>query len=336
MTRNEQQMYSDVTSIRKSLKKIANALETNVPTTPKPKDIPGFEGTLDALDVLCDIKTITDEYATLNQSNEALIARHKNKLSSEFHNDLGTSNKELHDLKLHTDEGKSCDDDHVHNDYLNDLVTDMTKEQYVKFFLDMDFGFALSDTSAFKQHCYVLDYEECLDAIKSALHITGENDIVERIGSDIGIRVELDEPTSSNPDPAGYGKKDEYVHGCINDSDNDIRSAAYSYEASLDSETQYTSKKDCILDYVTNEFGITGARYTDIIKFAYYLGEHNAPKFDNGNRGYYSCAFNVRLGGHLIQGGKDQLVKGINKEGKERYFALSSVDSFTDYYKRIA
>jgi len=64
MTRNENQMYSDITSIRKSLEKIANALETNVPTTPKPKDIPGFEGTLDALDVLCDIKTITDDYAS--------------------------------------------------------------------------------------------------------------------------------------------------------------------------------------------------------------------------------------------------------------------------------
>ena len=52
MTKNEQQMYSDVTSIRESLKKIANALETNVPTTPKSKDMPGFEGTLDALDCL--------------------------------------------------------------------------------------------------------------------------------------------------------------------------------------------------------------------------------------------------------------------------------------------
>ena len=46
-------------------------------------------------------------------------------------------------------------------------------------------------------------------------------------------------------------------------------------------------------------------------------------------------AFNTRYGGHLIQGGKDFLVKGINKEGKERYFAHSSVDSFTNYYKTI-
>ena len=41
------------------------------------------------------------------------------------------------------------------------------------------------------------------------------------------------------------------------------------------------------------------------------------------------------MDGHLITGGKDQLVKGINKEGKERYFALSSVEQFTDYFKRL-
>ena len=277
------------------LLRIAVALEkNNVPTTPKPKDIPGFEGTLDALDVLCDIKTITDEYA---------------------------SNKELHDLKLHTDEGKSCDDDHVHNDYLNDLVKEMTKEQYVRFFLDMDFGFALSDTAAFNNHIYELDREEVLDCIKSARHI-------------------IDEPTSSNPDPAGYGDKDQHfiVHGCKNDSDNDIRSTAHYYTEVLDNgnHRDLKTKKDCILDYVTNEFGLHGARYTDIIKFAYYLGAPNAPKYDNSNRGYYSCALNAKLNGHLIQGGKDCLVKGINKEGKERYFALSMVDNFTDYYKRIA
>ena len=325
MTRNEQQLYSDVTSIKESLQKIANALETNVPTTPKPKDIPGFEGTLDALDVLCDIKTITDEYATLNQSNEALIARHKNKLSSEF---------------------QKQDEIDVHSDYIFDLVKGMSKEQYVKFFLDMDFGFALSDKLAFTDHILLLDYDLQLDVIKSALQATGELDIAERIGSDIGIKVELDEPTSSNPDPAGYGNTffdlNPYYNGIKNDSDHDIRSTAQYYEEILNN-TSHTfecdtlnTKKDCILDYVTNEFGILGARYTDIIKFAYYLGSHNAPKYTNTNRGYYSCALNARLNGHLIQGGKDCLVKGINNEGKERYFALSSVDSFTDYFKRIA
>jgi len=305
MTRNEQQLYSDVTSIAKSLEKISNALDTpNVVYNGElknTKDIPGFEGTLDALD----------------------------NLTSDFHNNLGTSNKELHDLKLHTDEGKSCDDDHVHNDYLTDLVKEMTKEQYVKFFLDMDFGFALSDTAAFNNHIYELDYEEVLDCIKSARNI-------------------IDEPTSENPDPAGCGNKDpytydndlnEYCDGIKNDSDHDIRSTAQYYEKFLNkfyNNSNLRTKKDCILDYVTNEFGILGARYTDIIKFAYYLGEHNKLKYDSRDRGYYSCAFATRFGGHLIQGGKDFLVKGINKEGKERYFAHSSVDSFTDYYKRIS
>ena len=213
MTRNENQMYSDITSIRKSLEKIANALETNVPTTPKPKDIPGFEGTLEALENLTNMTEARDYY----------------------------------------------------------------KEKY----------------------------EDTLT------------------------------PTSDNPNPAGYSNAYETdLQGIKVDSDHDIRSTAAYYEyEELDTGA---TKKDCILDYVTNEFGALGARYTDIIKFAYYLGEHNAPKYTSANRGYYACAFNTRFSGHLIQGGKDQLVKGINKEGKERYFALSMVDNFTDYYKRIA
>ena len=47
-------------------------------------------------------------------------------------------------------------------------------------------------------------------------------------------------------------------------------------------------------------------------------------------------AFNTSWGGFLVQGGTNQLVKGINKEGNERYFALSEVESFTDYWKRIS
>ena len=46
-------------------------------------------------------------------------------------------------------------------------------------------------------------------------------------------------------------------------------------------------------------------------------------------------AFNTRFNGHLVQGGKDFLVRGINKKGKERYFAYNSVNKYTDYYKRI-
>ena len=89
------------------------------------------------------------------------------------------------------------------------------------------------------------------------------------------------------------------------------------------------------IDYVTNEFGILGARYTDIIKFAYYLGAPNAPKYTSENRGYYSLAFSKGQGGYLIKGGKDCLVKGINNEGNERYFAFSFVEQATDYWKYV-
>lgn len=141
-------------------------------------------------------------------------------------------------------------------------------------------------------------------------------------------------------DMSVYGNKDEYetdLQGIRVDSDHDIRSTAMYYEEAMASvrHRKLNTKKDAILDYVTNEFGPRGARYTDVIKFAYYLGAHNAPKYTSENRGYYACAFNSRMNGHLIQGGKDFLVKGINKKGKERYFALSSVNKFTDYYKRI-
>ena len=238
MTRNEQEMYSNISSIAKSLEKIANVLEhvnhdsyLAKQEIPKSQDIPGFEGTLDALDNL----------------------------------------------------------------YQPDLSVYGNKDET---------------------------------------------------------------PTSSNPDPAGYGKamqdiydrfsslhstEDEYeyeydLQGIRVDSDHDIRTTAAYYEEAMASvrHRDLKTKKDCILDYVTNEFGLHGARYTDIIKFAYYLGEPNAPKYTSANRGYYSCAFNTKFSGHLIKGGKDFLVKGINKEGKERYFAHSSVDNFTDYYKRIA
>ena len=202
MNRNEQQMYSDITSIRKSLEKIANVLEhmnhdsyLAKQEIPKFQDIPGFEGTLDALDNLCNV---------------------------------GTNPK-------------------------NDPERD-------------------------------------------------------KFGNDIPCKID----------------------GITNDSDYRIRLVASNYE------DDYSTKKDAILDYVELEFGSEGARYTDVIKFAYYLGAPNAPKYDSTrDRGYYSCAFSYRMNGHLIQGGKDYLVKGINDEGKERYFTLSSVNYHTGYWKRI-
>ena len=205
MTRNEQQMYSDISSIAKSLEKIASVLEhmnhdsyIAKQEIPKFQDIPGFEGTLDALDNL--YQPSSTRKAILEQ--QAL------------------------NRKIAEKEGK-------------------------------------------------------------------------------------------------------YKDGVKNDSDYRIRLVASNYE------DDYATKKDAILDYVESEFGSDGARYTDVIKFAYYLGAPNAPKYTSENRGYYSCAFNTRFSGHLIQGGEDFLVKGINKNGKERYFTHNSVDKFTDYYKRI-
>ena len=79
MTRFEQDYYNDISSIEKSLKRIADALEKgnnkegkiyyktrkdmfmDNPCTKEEyeasKNIPGFEGTLDALDDLCNIGT---------------------------------------------------------------------------------------------------------------------------------------------------------------------------------------------------------------------------------------------------------------------------------------
>ena len=136
-----------------------------------------------------------------------------------------------------------------------------------------------------------------------------------------------------NNDPYSYDNDlNEYVDGIKNDSDHDIRSTAKFYEDSFLANGD--TKKTCILDYVTNEFGSHGARYTDIIKFAYYLNDSNAPKFGYDNRGYYSMGISGRRP-HLTTGGSDYLVKGINKEGNERYFALSFVESATDYWKYI-
>jgi len=266
-------------------------------------DVPGFEGTLDAIDALT--------YDKISESDLQL------KDDEYFDNNLGTSNKELHELKLHTDEGQSCDDDSVHNDYLNDLITEMNKEQYTEFCQKM--SYVNYNLKVVKHSCYELEYEECLDAIKIANLITEDKYTYEH-----------------EFDKKGDNSVVEYKEGIINDSDHDIRTTAQHYDAAIEGPYEdLHTKKDCILDYVTNEFGILGARYTDIIKFAYYLGSPNKLKYSNSNRGYYSCAFNTRFGGHLIKGGKDQLVKGINNEGDERYFSLDFVDQATDYYKRI-
>ena len=168
-------------------------------------------------------------------------------------------------------------------------------------------------------------------------------DEYETDGTSVGNGKYEDDPYTYEHelDKNGDNSVVEYKEGIINDSDHEIRKNACFYESILntkgdnDYHEDLRTKKDCILDYVTNEFGILGARYTDIIKFAYYLGSPNAPKYDNTNRGYYSMAFAPRYGGFLVKGGKDYLVKGINNGGDERYFSLDFVDQATEYYKRI-
>jgi hypothetical protein len=300
-----------------------------------------------------------------HKTNELLeriaIALEKNTANVVYNGELKHTNdipgfegilKDLHDLKLHTDEGPQ-DDDSIHNDYLMEIVEDMNKIEYLQFHSSMNFSFASNDVTAMSNAISELEYEECLGAIKTALFIKGDSDYIESVECSGFNKERKDElakdyiegvldgfadQKASNNDPYTYDNDlNEYCDGIKNDSDHDIRTTAMYYKDAMASvrHRDLKTKKDCILNYVTNEFGLHGARYTDIIKFAYYLGSPNALKYTSANRGYYSCAFNVRMNGHLIQGGKDQLVKGINNEGDERYFALSFVESATDYWKRI-
>ena len=153
----------------------------------------------------------------------------------------------------------------------------------------------------------------------------------------------LDDLCNVGTNPKNDPERDKFgndipckIDGIKNDSDYDLRVTARMYTEELEAGN-FRTKKDCILDYVKNVFISYGDIYTDLIKFAYYLGAPNAPKFNNSNRGYYACALTHGRWntGHLVTGGKDCLVKGINSEGKERYFALSHVEAVTDYWKRL-
>ena len=212
----------------------------------------------------------------------------------------------------------------------------MNQIEFLQFHSQMSFSFASNDSTAMSDAIYELEYEECLGAIEAALLITGDRDYISAVASTGGIahhvagRKYVVEKLVEKEDEYTYDNDlIEYKDDIKNDSDYRIRLAA------SNAEEDYATKKDAILDYVELEFGSEGAKYTDIIKFAYYLGAPNAPKYTSENRGYYSCAFSPRMDGHLIQGGRDFLVKGINKNGKERYFAYNSVNKYTDYYKRI-
>ena len=273
MTRNEQNYYNDVSSIEKSLKRIASALENS---------------------------NVTED----------------------------------DDMDNVTEHETNCD-------YLSQLVQNLDSNDYLEFC--NEHCLVSSDAVQVTNYIYDLDYDECLGAIKD---LESKTDYSESKSDDQANEEVLEsdfhtcngekDPYTYEPNPnrdKGEPALTEYKDGVTYDDDYDIRIEALHYQIDL-KEGKFNTKKECILDYVDNAFGSNGARYTDIIKFAYYLGAHNAPKYSYENRGYYSLAM-AGGRGHLTKGGNDYFVKGINKEGNERYFALSFVESVTDYWKYI-
>ena len=230
---------------------------------------------------------------------------------------------EAEQAELYTDDIKAQDDAlnketqeelDTQHDYLHGLVQDLDNDAYYEFC--NTHCLPASDTVAVSNYITDLDYDEVLGIISD-------------------IEAKSKDQANEDAIELKHGHFSEKI-GVPYDDDYDLRCTARMYADEL-KHGHFSTKKDCILDYVTNEFGSQGARYTDIIKFAYYLNNPNSPKFGYENRGYYACAMtHNRWGfGHLVYGGKDHFVKGINKEGNERYFALSHVESVTEYWKYI-
>ena len=229
------------------------------------------------------------------------------------------SKQEAHNVKhaftgmdgTQVDEAIELDTQH---DYLHQLVQDMDNDDYQEFC--NTHCLRANDTVEVSNYITDLDYDEVLGIISDIEAKSNDQ------ANEDAIEPEYSGPAGSHDISLPY------------DDDYDLRCTAKMYENELE-HGHLSTKKEAILDYVTNEFGSQGARYTDIIKFAYYLNNPNSPKFGYENRGYYACAMtHNRWGfGHLITGGKDFFVKGINKEGNERYFAHSFVESVTDYWK---
>ena len=229
---------------------------------------------------------------------------------------------EAEQARLYTDDIKAQDDAlnketqeelDTQHDYLHQLVQDLDNNGYQEFC--NTHCLRANDAVEVSNYITDLDYDEVLGIIRE----------LEEKSDDQANEDVIEEESFTDTNRKG---------GVPHDDDYDLRCTALMYTAELDSG-EFRTKKDAILDYVTNEFGSHGARYTDIIKFAYYLGAHNAPKYTSENRGYYSLAM-AGGRGHLTKGGNDYFVKGINKEGNEGYFALSFVESVTDYWKRIS
>jgi hypothetical protein len=206
----------------------------------------------------------------------------------------------------------------THHDYLHGLVQDLDNDAYHEFC--NAHCLPASDTVAVSNYITDLDYDEVLGIIsdlEAEYPFGGKS-------NDQANEDAIEESFTDTSEKDGVPYDDDY----------DLRCTARMYENELE-HGHLSTKKEAILDYVTNEFGSQGARYTDIIKFAYYLGDSSGSKFNSTrDRGYYSLGMSGR-GAYLIRGGKDFLVKGINKEGNERYFAHSFVESVTEYWKYI-
>ena len=234
---------------------------------------------------------------------------------------------EAEQAELYTDDIKAQDDAlnketqeelDTQHDYLHGLVQDMDNDAYNEFC--NTHCLPASDTVAVSNYITDLDYDEVLGIIKE-------------LEEEYPFGGKSDDQANEDAIELKHGHFSEKI-GVPYDDDYDLRCTARMYADEL-KHGHFSTKKDCILDYVTNEFGSQGARYTDIIKFAYYLGDSSGSKFNSTrDRGYYSLGMSGRSA-YLIRGGKDFLVKGINKEGNERYFALSFVESATDYWKYI-
>ena len=282
MTRFEQDYYNDVSSIEKSLKRIADALENQnqfVVNTIKAKNHKA-EYEAEQAELHTDDIKAQDKYV-----NKAVDRILENSIDNE---ELDTQ-----------------------HDYLHDLVQDMDNDDYHEFC--NEHCLPASDTVAVTNYITDLDYDEVLGIIKE-------------------IEAKSNDQANEDAIELQHGHFSEKI-GVPYDDDYDLRCTARMYADEL-KHGHLSTKKECILDYVTNEFGSQGARYTDIIKFAYYLNNDHSPKFGYDNRGYYAMGMSGR-NPYLVHGGKDCLVKGINKEGDERYFAHSFVESVTDYWKYI-
>ena len=264
MNKIKQKYYADITSIAKTLDRIANALENN-----NKEDKTIYYKT--RKDMFMDNPCTKEEHDAVNEEYD-------------------TKNDELHELVQNLDNERYHEFCNLHCIRSNDAV------EVSNYIAD-------------------LDYDEVLGIIKE-IEAANEDDLLISKSDD-----------QANEDAI------EFEDGVTYDDDYDLRVTAKMYIAELKAG-DFRTKKECILDYITNEFGSQGARYTDIIKFAYYLNHPNGPKFGYANRGYYSLGMSGR-NPYLTQGGNDFLVKGINKEDNERYFALSFVESATDYWKYI-